>query len=275
MISRGKVLISTLALCALAVCAFGAAGASASELTAVACENVGAGGHYNTSQCATPEVSGNFETRALALNAPTEVTAATTGAGGEGEVPTLRLTAGGVTMTIICGSSELVGAKITNKETAAGKHEIEGTAERDTYSNCHAVLKANEARKCVIEEVTGPNPGTHGMISTNPLKALTTGVEHRVKVEPVSAGTFTEFKIKKKGTTPETENECFLNVDLVVVLTGSVEGEANTTNHAHLTFTVANNGTALKASGAVANYLDTVGGVMKGTTNVVGAQTFT
>ena len=178
-------------------------------------------------------------------------------------------------MTILCGGSELVGAKITNKETAAGKHEIEGTAERDTYTNCHAVLKANEARKCVVEEVVGPNAGTIGMISTNPLKGLTTGVEHKVKVEPAAAGVLTSFVIKKKGTKLETENECFLNANLPIEITGSVEGEANTTNHAHLTFTAANNGTLLKANGAIMNYLDTVGGVMKGTTNVVGAQTFT
>ena len=273
--TRPKSIIGALMLCALSICAFAASSASASELTAVTCEKVTAGtGVYENENCVTPEkAGGSFKTTAIPLNTETEVTATST----EGS-PTLRATIGGVNVTVICALSHLEGAKITNKETSAGKHEILTTATRNTYTDCHAVLKSNEARKCVVEEVTGPNPGTIGMISTNPLKGTTTGVEHQVKFEPVPAGTFAEFKIKKKGTKPETEdplNECFFSADVTVVVTGSVNGEANTTNHAHLTFTEANNGTALKANGGTANYLDTVGGVMKGTTNVVGAQTFT
>ena len=259
--TRTKSIIGSLVLCALAICAFAAASASASELTAVACENVGAGGKYNTSACATPEVAGNFETKALALNTATEVTAKST----EAE-PMLRATLGGSAVTIQCTASELVGAKITNRETAAGKHEIETTATENKYTGCKAVLKANEARNCLVE---GSAVGT---ISTKGLKGLTTGVEHKVKFSPAEGELFAKFTIlnKAKGGV-----ECPFAADVVVEVKGSVEGEANTTNHAHLTFTEANNGTALKANGGTANYIDTVGGVMKATTTVVGAQTFT
>ena len=267
MISRGKVLISALALCALAVYAFAAVSASASELTAVTCEKVGPGGHYNTSQCATPEVSGEFETKAIPVNTTTEVTGSAT------EIePTLRATIGGSAVTVVCASTEIVGATVTNREPSAGKHTIEGTATRTTFTGCKAVLKANEARSCLVEEVTGPTPGTKGMISTTAIKGTSTGVEHKGKVSPAEGELFTKFTIlnKAKGGV-----ECPFVADVAVEVKGSVEGEANTTNHAHATFTEANNGTALKANGGTANYLTTVGGVMAGTTTVVGAQTFT
>ena len=89
--TRPKSIIGALVLCALSICAFAASSASASGLTAVTCEEKGAGGHYNTAACATPEVAGNFETKALPLNTATEVTATST----EGE-PALRATIGGV-----------------------------------------------------------------------------------------------------------------------------------------------------------------------------------
>jgi hypothetical protein len=61
-----------------------------------------------------------------------------------------------------------------------------------------------------------------------------------------------------------------------VTVTGSVECEANTETHAHLTCTEANNGTALKANGASAKYIDTVGTNMTGEPETtVGATTFT
>ena len=135
------------------------------------------------------------------------------------------------------------------------------------------MLKSNEARFCEVEEVTGPNPGTIGMISTTALKGMNTGVEHQIITEPKEGTLFSKFNILSKTEKPG--NECFFNAKVPVEVTGKVEGEANTTNHAHLTFTEANNGTALKANGGAAKYLDTVGGVMTGTTNVVGAQTFT
>ena len=262
MISRGKVLISTLALCALVACAFAAAGASASELTAATCVKAAGGvGPYNTSQCATPGVSGEFETKALPLNTETEVTGAAT------EIePMLRATLGGSAVTVQCSKTEGINVKITNRETAAGKHEAEYTSASTVFTGCKAVLKANEARNCLVE---GSAMGT---ISTTALKGLTTGVEHRVKIAPAEGELFTKFTILNKA---KGGIECPFSSDVAVEVKGLVEGEANTNNHAHVTFTEANNGTALKVNGGTASLLDTIGGVMKGTTTVIGVQTFT
>jgi hypothetical protein len=267
MISRGRTLIGALALCALSTCAFAATSASAAELTAVTCSEVPSGS-YESSHCNTPKKAGGFETTALPLNTPTEVTSVST----EDELA-LRATLGGAKLTIKCTSSESIGASITNMEPSAGKHTISTTATRITNSNCHAYLASNENRRCVVVGTT--EPGGEGMISTTALKGSTTGVNHQFKVEPATGTEIAKFTIKKEGSNPTTEKECFFKNDVSVTLTGSVEGEANTGKHSHKTFTEANNGTALKANGATANYLDTRGGVMKDTDTTVGTETFT
>jgi hypothetical protein len=266
--TRTKSIIGALALCALSICAFAAASASAApELTAVTCKEK-VGGKYNTSHCETPGVAGNFETVALPLNETTEVTAKST----ETE-PALRATIAGAKVTIKCSGSESVGAFVANTEPSAGKHTISTKVTRVTYSNCHAYLASNEARFCSVKGVT--EPGGSGMISTTALKASTTGVNHQTKTEPQVGTEFAKFTIEKAGSTPETEKECFFPNDVPVSVTGSVEGEANTTKHGHKTYTEANNGMGLKANGVTANYIDTVGGFMKDTQNTVGAETFT
>jgi hypothetical protein len=265
--TRTKSIIGALALCAVSICAFAAVSASAAELTAVTCEEK-VGGVYATNHCETPTGGGTgFATTALPLDKPTEVTAKSV------TEPALRATIAGAKVTIKCASSELGSPTITNKEPSAGKHTIETTATLNTYSNCHAYLKENEARFCSVEGTTAP--GGSGMISTTALKGTTTGVNHQVKVEPKAGTEFAKFTIKKAGTNAATEKECFFGSDVAVTVTGSVECEADTTKHSHITCTEANNGTALKANGATANYLDTVVGTMKGTTTTVGAETFT
>jgi len=60
-----------------------------------------------------------------------------------------------------------------------------------------------------------------------------------------------------------------------VKVTGSLLGVADTTKHNHVTFTPATNGGLLKANGGALSYEGTNTAVMKGTTNLVGAETFT
>jgi hypothetical protein len=271
--TRTKSIIGALALCAVSICAFAAVSASAAEeLTAVTCKEK-VGGKYKTNHCETPAEGSGFETEVIPLNETTEVTAKTV----EKSEPALRATIAGAKVTIKCASSELIGASIKNKEPSAGKHTIETTATRNTYSNCHAYLKENETRRCVVEGVTAP--GGLGMISTTALKGTTIApsgeAKHRVKVEPQTGTEFAKFTIKKEKTEPETEKECFFGSDVTVTVTGSVEGECDTEKHSHLTFKETNNGTALKANGATANYIDTVVGNMAGGGTTVGAETFT
>jgi hypothetical protein len=268
MASRGRALVGALVFCALSICAFAAVSASASELTAVTCKEVGVGGKYNTSHCSTPAESGNFETVALPLNTTTEVESTSTE-----QEPTLRATIGGINLTIQCTTGHQIGATITNTEPTTGKHKIGYTASAITYTGCKAMLKSNEARTCEVETITGPVPGETGKIATISLKGETTGVEHKVRFEPEEGTTFTEFGIH--GKEQAAGKECFFAKTVKVAVAGALEGEVSTSNHAHLTFTEANNGTGLKVNGAAVKYLDTVGGTMKGTENTVGAQTFT
>lgn len=269
MISRGRVLAGALALCAVLVCAFAEASASASALTAVKCEKVGAVEGELNSHCETG-TTGEYKTVALPLNETVEGTAITTE-----EEPALRATIAGLNVTIRCAKTETIGGIGGNTEPSPGKHVISGKSERTTYSGCHTVLKTKETRFCAVEEVTGPNPGTIGMISTTALKGSTTGVEHQVRVEPAEAGLLSKFKILKKGSVPAEENECPFNSTIVVEVEGFVESEVNTTNHSHVTFTEANNGTGLIVAGAAAHYIATIGGFIKGTEIALGAQTFT
>jgi hypothetical protein len=264
--TRTKSIIGALALCALAVCAFAAASASASELTAVTCKEV-ASGAYNNSHCETPKAPGKFETEAIPVGTTTSVDGTSVGE------PILRATIGGLNVTVMCESGKIEGGSVKNEEPSAGKHKISSTATRDTYEGCETVLKANEARWCKVEEVTGPTPGTIGMISTVALKSETTGVEHKVKVSPSAGEVFTKFNVlnKTKGG-----NECPFGTDVAVEVKGSVEGEASTTKHSHLTFTEANNGAGLTVGGNPAKYIDTVIGNMAGEPGTtVGAETFT
>src|SRR5262249_14202948 len=125
-----------------------------------------------------------------------------------------------------------------------------------------------------VKEVTGPNPGTIGMISTNPLQAGLTGFEHDVIVAPEVGAVLAEFTILKKGSEPKTEKECFFNGNIGVVVKGSVEGEVSREIHSPLTYTEANNGVLLEADGGKEKYLDTIWGAMIGTKTTVGAKTF-
>jgi hypothetical protein len=270
MFSCGRTLAGALALCALSICAFAVASASAAELTAVTCKAVGGvNGNYNNSHCETPKVAGEYDTVPLPLNETTEVTGQTAA----GSEPALRATIAGAKITIKCSSTEIVGAIGGNTEPSPGKHLISGNATRTTFFNCHAYIKENEARHCVVVGTT--EPGGEGMISTRAIKGTSTGVEHKGRVEPAEGTEFAKFTIKKAGTNAATEKECFFGSDVAVSVTGSVEGEANTTKHSHGTFTEANNGTGLKANGATANYLNTLVGVMVGTDSTIAAETFT
>jgi hypothetical protein len=198
MASRGWTLAGALMLCALSICVFAAASASAAGMTAVTCLNVGEGGNYNTSHCETPQSGGNFETIEIPPKTPTEVEGKSTGA-----APVLRTTIGGLALTVKCEATEVIEGEGENID-AATTHRVLGDAERVTYTECNALLKSKESRYCAIEEVVGPNPGTVGMISTNPLRFFTWGPAHGVMVEPGTGEVFTEFTILKKGSAPGT-----------------------------------------------------------------------
>ncbi len=265
MITRARTMAGALALCALAFAAFGTAGASAKGLTAVKCVEVGVGGNYANAKCATPEPGTLFNT--IALTETTEIEGTSTSAT-EGEEETeLAATLGGLKVAVKCKVSHIVRGNVTNV-TVGEEMKIHGTNVVFTNTECKAALASNPAKTCEVEDVTG-SEHMKGMITTRPLTSTTTGTEHNIKTEAEESGSITQFKILTTGT------ECFFKTAVSVEVTGSVEGEANTSLHNHLTFTKANNGAGLKANGAAANFIGTFGTWMKGNQNErVGAETF-
>jgi hypothetical protein len=259
--TRGKSILGALALCALSLCAFGAVNASAAELTAVTCQEVAAGtGSYKDATCTTPKEAGkNFNTTALPVGTTTEVTG--TGVG----KAVLKGTVAFLNVEITCENTDVTG-HVTNREPSKEKHTIEGSKILIDYTECHASLQSDTTKTCKVEDIATKKVGT---ILTNELKSTTT-TEHNIKFEPV-AGNFAEFNILAE---PTPGSSCPIPKTKVTV-TGSVLGVANTSKHNHVTFEPATNGGLLKANGGAASYEGTNTGVMKGTTNLVGAQTFT
>ncbi len=255
-------ILGALALCALSLCAFAAVNASAAELTAVTCEQVAAGtGKYQDATCTTPKEEGkNFETKALPVDTTTEVTGSSVGNA------VLRGVVAFLNVEITCKETEVTG-HVTNREPVNGKHTIEGVKIFIDYKKCHASLQSDTTKTCRVEDIATGNKDT---IRTTELKSTTT-TDHNIKFEPVAA--FAEFNILNEPTVGEA-GPCPIPKTKVTV-TGSVLGVANTTKHNHITFEPATNGGLLKANGGAASYEGTNTAVMKGTTNLVGAQTFT
>ncbi len=259
---RRSSILGALVLCALALCTFGVANASAAELTAVTCEAVTAGtGNYKTSACETPKVAGsNFETKALPVGQTTEVTGEAVGK------TVLKGVAAFLNVEITCEKAETTG-HVTNREESAGKHTIEGSKIIIDYKECHASLQSDTTKTCRVEDVA---TSTKDTILSKELKSMST-TEHNIKFEPV-AGPILEFWILPEST--PGGSGCPI-VKVKVTVTGSVLGVANTEKHNHVTFTPATNGGLLKMLGGAASYEATHKAVMKGTTNLVGAETFT
>jgi hypothetical protein len=254
-------------LCALSLCGFAAANASASELTAVTCESVTAGtGNYKTSACETPKVAeSNFETKALPVGQTTEVTGS-----GVGKA-VLKAVVAFLNVEITCEETEVSG-HVTNREPSAGKHTIEGSKIFIDYEKCHVSLQSNTMKNCKVEDIA---TATRDTILSKELKS-TSATEHSIKFEPaVAGGPFAEFWILNiLNEATSGESGCPIPKAKVTV-TGSVLGVATTEKHNHVTFTPATNGGLLKANGGAATYEGTSNAVMKGTTNLVGAETFT
>jgi hypothetical protein len=268
--TRHRSIIGALVLCALAFCAFGAANASAIEkgLTAVKCVKVEPGtGNYETSHCDTAKPGTDYNTVPLEVGVATEIEGTSTNASGGEEPSKLTATLGGLNTIVECAVAHTTSGTVTNVEP--GRHAIHGTNIVITYTGCRAHLASKPARTCEIEDLV-KSPSSPNTITTKPLTFTTTGVNHQIKFNPTEGELFTEFKILTTG-----EN-CFFGAPVKVEVKGSVEGEANTATHSHLTFTEANNGSELKANGATAHYTGTNGTWMAGEPEItVGAETFT
>ena len=277
--SRARTIGAALMLCALSICAFGAANASAVGLTAVKCVKEAGVHKYNSAECLTPAVSGEFETVALAKGVTTEIEGqATTNEHGLGKtneaepakstkVALFKATASGLAIEVTCSKATLTG-NVTNEEVPPPTHFAHGTNGVVTYTECHASLQSDTTKACKVQ---GTAPATAvGEIKTNPLTSINIGTEHTVEIKPEGALPFTAFNIIKESTP-----KCFTKANLPVSVAGSVNAIANTTTHSHLTLEPATNGSKFLSNGAAASYESTQQGWMKGApTELVGAETF-
>jgi len=277
---RGRTVLGAFVLCALAISAFGAATASAAGLTAVECQNVGAG-KYNNNHCTTPQSPGEYET--VAITGTQEVEGTDTrnlpeGGHGPGNtenpVTVLHIIAGGVAITVTCGHGLTTGASIANKEEG-GEMKIHVTKAVVHWTECHASPESKPEKACKVQGTTPPTEP--GEITTNPLTAIT-GANHTVTITPEEGKPFTEFKILKSSTP-----NCFVGVDIPVKVTGKVMGTANTETHSHLTIAEpwpcggAEQPACgeLKVNNAKAALTETVTGFTKGNKDAtVGTETF-
>ena len=289
--SRARTIGAALMLCALSICAFGAANASAVGLTAVKCVKEVGVHKYNSAECLTPAISGEFETVALAKGVTTEIEGqATTNEHGLGKtneaepakstkVALFKATASGLAIEITCSKTTGSG-KVTNEEIEI-EEEIEkgkfitvpimaahGTEAVVTYTECHASLQSDTTKVCKVQ---GTAPATAvGTIQTNPLTGINIGTEHQVEIKPEGALPFTAFTILKESTP-----NCFTKANVSMGVTGSVIAIANTTTHSHLTYEPATNGSKFLANGAAASFEATTTFWMKGApTELVGGETF-
>ncbi len=266
--SRRGLSMVVLALVAASLCAVGAASASATGLTAVVCTAApgGAGtGKYETSHCITPQISkGNYETVAVAEKTTTEAEWVSVGPNEERTAPSiLGVAIGGSSINVTCEMMESTSGDVTNV-IQAGEMRVHGTNIVLHYTECHASLVAKPETKCEIESLSG-TPGKPATIKTEPLTTTTGPTAHNLTVEPTEGLNILSFKILKGACVPATTE---------VVVTGALNGVANTSTHSHLTFEPATNGLNLKANGKIATYTGTIASYMKETEETIGIETF-
>jgi hypothetical protein len=279
---RYKSIIGALVLCALSICAFAAASASAEGLTAVECKEVGTGnGNYNSNHCTTPKnVGGKYDTRVItgALEVEgkdTRVINKETGEHGLGstENPVAVFHAqslGGLEITVTCGKGNITGGTIEN---IAGPPEmrIHTTGAVATWSECHAAPRTKPTRTCAVQSHEPEEPV--GSIKTNKLTA-TTGENHKVTIEAEEVGKpITKFEIIGGSTA----GACIfaLGTNVTITVTGKAVARADTTTHSHLTFDeVSNKEGTLEINGFPATQTETVTGFKKGNEEAtIGAET--
>lgn len=248
--TRRKSILGALVLCALAVCAFGAASASATGLTAYTCtEGVGKP-QYKDSHCLEGDETGAFTTKEITQETETTVTGEAVPT--EGGVPTAQLK-GKVALTEIEVTCNAVMTESgTLKNVNAATMRVDGKNITIHYTECHASLAANTEKKCTVKNKGAPeNVGT---ITTNALKSTTefNATEHFVKFEPEAAGgAFAEFFIENGfGTCPAAL------IGQKVVVSGSARGRVPAARHSHLQFD-ATSGSVLNANGGAATYTAT------------------
>jgi hypothetical protein len=183
-------------LCALALCAVAAQGASAagSGTTLVTCKKGGTTKDFSKAHCESGDNVGNgkgeFSHFKVANGVPTTVTGTNTGLGTTTEQtisPVLTSTNGGVNFEIQCESVASSG-QAENSEPETEKHTITGKGILVHYTGCKVTAPTFAAQECEIKE---------GTISSNELTSMDVGdtIEFFPPSEGAQAGIFANITI--------------------------------------------------------------------------------
>jgi hypothetical protein len=168
---RIKATLGTLFFCACAMCALGAANASAAQTTAGECVSGGGNKDFKDAHCneAAPAGTGAFGHVLFANGVKTNVTA-TNDLTGTGSVFKLEGTLAGAVVSITCSE---VTAKGTVTNEAGGKATF-GNAETEFEECKQDTPKACENDPVVVEDALTAQTGPHNLrISTTKKKAPT------------------------------------------------------------------------------------------------------
>jgi hypothetical protein len=220
-----KTMIGLCAVLAMAICAFGAQGASAE--TAVTCAKVAAGepSTHKDEHCKEEEKStGKWVHLPIAANKPTPITLTNETTGGAHSTGKLKSVQSGVTLELQSTLVEGTGELENKEEGAVMWAEGFGTI---VFKN--VTITAPAGKGC---EVVG------GSVTTNKLKGTTKGLTKELKFEPFTGTTFATFEVKG-CVAPLTA------LNHVYTATGSVKGTTNgtTTEFIHGTTTPTKTGT--------------------------------
>ncbi|MGD9736128.1 MAG: hypothetical protein AB7V58_11060 [Solirubrobacterales bacterium] len=220
MIGR-KTVLGLVVLCALAVSAFAAASASASEAGgAWKCKAVKGTGHWNDDHCTNTNAgnTGNWDTtwvpgsfNIVGSNAKT--TEATTGKATSKLLGSLSGVVTELQCTEVSGAGELTNSEVGETKSVTGTGVI-------TYESCSVTKPSGKG--CVVKG---------GTVVTKTLKGTTVGVAaERLKFEPNSGTTFAEIEIEK-CTIGALNNTFPVTGSLVAETTGAT----TTSTHAGIT----------------------------------------
>jgi hypothetical protein len=211
---------------AMAICAFGAQGASAN--TAVTCEPVTTGAQFRDAHCKEEPAfeGGGFAHRVIAEGGPTAITLTNETTTLFHSIGKLKSVQSGVTLEL--QSTEIIGtgAMENRREFLGETMWAEGFG---TIEFTNVTVTAPFAKGC---EVVG------GKVATKKLRGTTKGLTKELKFEPFEGTTFATFEIKGCVAPLTVLNH-------VYTATGSVKGATNgtTTEFVHGTTTPTKTGT--------------------------------
>lgn len=223
-----KTIVCFCMLCALAVSAVAAQGATALEVkgtTLFTCKK-GAGKVFNDEHCKEATGgTGTFAHVAIGESTTTELSLSNETTASVTDPTIFKYGAGGFSVTVTATATTGSGT-ITNKKAASGEHYVHGE-----FTLTHTGVTANHNCK-VYTDIDAATMGEPGVIHTEPLTATTEGQGMALKIQPKAGNVLERFYL----------TECELpSLNGTYSITGSFNGVPNgaTVNFSHAETTAA------------------------------------